>query len=147
LRRFQESALQRIDVRRVLDSPFDRLGQPRAAVEAARIAPQRVPFLRRLGEAAVQAQPLAVFLQPAAQRRPLADERFVGHLGGVLVGGHQAGVGQGAEYLVYRFPLFGAGRQFVNGDPPAGVGLGIVPAYAVRRRKIWRAIWRWSRSS
>jgi hypothetical protein len=52
----------------------------------------------------------------------------VGHLGGVLVGGHQAGIGQGAEYLVYHFSLFGAGRQFVNGDPPAGVCLSVVPA-------------------
>ena len=45
----------------------------------------------------VQAPTLGVFLQPAAQARPLSQQRFVGDLDGFLVGGQQPAVGQSRE--------------------------------------------------
>ena len=57
--------------------PVERGGQPRAAVEAAGVARVAVPGARGLAERAMQAAALRVLVEPAAQPRPLAQERLV----------------------------------------------------------------------
>ena len=61
--------------------PVERGGQPRAAVELGRVAAAVVPLARRDAEVVVQAAALGVLLEPAAQARPLAQQRLVGDLG------------------------------------------------------------------
>ena len=57
--------------------PVQRRGQPRAAVELAAVAAAGVPLARGVAEVMVQAPALGVLLEPAAQPRPLAQQRLV----------------------------------------------------------------------
>ena len=57
--------------------PVERRGQPRAAVELARVAAARVPLACGAAELVVQVAALGVLLEPAAQARPLAQQRLV----------------------------------------------------------------------
>ena len=57
--------------------PLERRGQPRAAVELARVAAAGVPLARRVAQVVVQPPALGVLLEPAAQPRPLAQQRLV----------------------------------------------------------------------
>ena len=54
-----------------------RLGQAAAAEQRAVVAVQPAPLVRGGGDAAMDAQALAVLLDPAAQPRPLAQQRLV----------------------------------------------------------------------
>ena len=85
-----EFIFQQIDLLGMHGDPFKRLGQAGAAVKNGWVTGLIVPFDSGLREATVQAQALAVFLQPVAQGGPFADQGFVGHFGGILVSGDQA---------------------------------------------------------
>ena len=61
----------------VVGRPFQRRGQPRAAVELAGVAAAGVPLACGVSELVVQAAALGVLLEPAAQARPLAQQRLV----------------------------------------------------------------------
>ena len=74
--------------------PLERGGQARAAVEPARVARVAVPGPRRVAERAVQAPALRVLFQPAAQPRPLPQERLVRDLHRAVADGQQAAVGE-----------------------------------------------------
>jgi hypothetical protein len=60
--------------------PVECRGQPGAAVELARVAPALLPVAGGGDQVPVDAPALGVLLQPAAQARPLAQERLVGDL-------------------------------------------------------------------
>ena len=60
--------------------PVERRGEPGAAVELARVAPGRLPVAGGGDQVRVQPAPLRVLLEPAAQPRPLAQQRLVGDL-------------------------------------------------------------------
>src|SRR5919106_909436 len=59
-------------------------GEPRPAIELARIALRAVPFLRRLDQMPVEPPALGVLVQPRAQPRPFAEQRLVRDLELVL---------------------------------------------------------------
>ena len=73
----EELALELVQRRVVGVAPLERLGQPAAAEQRALVAVQPAPLLRGGGDAAMDAQALAVLLDPAAQPRPLAQQRLV----------------------------------------------------------------------
>ena len=89
--RVEERPLGR--VQRVLAPlrPFECGAEPGAAVEVRGIAPRGLPDARGVTEPPVQAQALAVLLEPAPQGRPLADQHLVRDLGGPLAEGRRAG--------------------------------------------------------
>ena len=120
----QEGPLQRVQLAGVRLGPLFGLGQPRAAVELARIAPQRFPLLRRFSQMAVQAQSLPVLLQPPPQGVPLLDEGLVGHLHALLSGDDQAGAGarQGLQHRVHLAGIDADRVELGPVDPAAGVG-------------------------
>ena len=64
----------------MVGGPVEGGGEAGAAVEGALVAAGRVPFGGALGDVAAQAAALAVLLDPFAQARPFAQQRFVGDL-------------------------------------------------------------------
>ena len=76
----KERVLGGVELGLVRAAPLERGRQPPTAVELARVAAAGVPVARRLGELPLQAPALGVLLEPAAQTRPLAQQRFVGDL-------------------------------------------------------------------
>ena len=79
--------------------PVQRGGQPRAAVQLARVAAAGVPLARGGAQVVVQAPALGVLLEPAAQARPLAQQRLVRDLDLALADRDQPLVGQHGEDL------------------------------------------------
>ena len=77
--------------------PVERRGQPRAAVELAAVAAARLPVARGVDQVLVQAAALGVLLEPAAQARPLAQQRLVRDLERLLVRGHEPAVDEGRQ--------------------------------------------------
>ena len=78
--------------------PVQRAGQPRPPVQLPRVTPGLVPLAGGADQMAVQGPPLDVLLQPAAQPRPLAQQRLVGHLHTVLAHAEQPLVDQGVQH-------------------------------------------------
>ena len=74
----------------VRSRPLERAVEAGAAIELGRVAPERVPLLRRGGEVLADALALAVFVEPAAQSRPRARQRFVRDLERVRAGRQEA---------------------------------------------------------
>ena len=95
--RVEERALRRVQRVVVRLRPLERGAEPGAAVEVRGIAPRGVPDARGVAEPPVQAQALAVLLEPAAQGRPLADQHLVRDLGGPLAEREQPGVGEAVQ--------------------------------------------------
>ena len=73
----EEGALARGELGVVVGGPVERRRQARAAIELAGVAAAGLPFARGAAEVAVQPPALGVFLEPAAQARPLAQQRLV----------------------------------------------------------------------
>jgi hypothetical protein len=73
----EERALGRVEIGIVVGGPVERRGQARAAVQPAGVASIGRPGLCGSADPAMQAPPLHVLVQPAAQPRPLAQERLV----------------------------------------------------------------------
>ena len=92
--RRQKLALELVELRIVRRRPVAGRGQTRAAKERAGVATERLPLLRRLGQTAMEEPALAVLVEPAAEGRPVADERLVRHLDGPLADCHEPGVGE-----------------------------------------------------
>ena len=61
-------------------APLERPVQGGAALEGAGVAVEAVPFARRVADGLVDAQVLAVFVDPGGEPRPLAQQRLVGEL-------------------------------------------------------------------
>ena len=70
--------------------PVHRRGQSRSSVELAGHPPERVPRRRRRGDVPMDAQPLASFVDPRLEARPLSDQRLVRDLDRTLVDGDEA---------------------------------------------------------
>jgi hypothetical protein len=94
----QELALQLIEVGVMITCPVQGAGQPHPSVQLSGVAAGLVPFAGGTDEVAVQRPTLDVVLQPAPQPRPLAQQRLVGYLYGVLALGEQPLVGQGVQH-------------------------------------------------
>ena len=91
---------------------------------------------------AAQAAALAVLLDPLAQARPLAQQRFVGDLDGAFADGDEAALGEGGEHAArllvaldvelgergaaahdrLAFSLAGQAQQDASGDRPLLLG-------------------------
>ena len=80
-----------------LGGEVQRGGEPRAAVELARVAAARVPVARGQRDVPVQPPGLGVVLEPAAQPRPLPQQRLVGDLDGLPADREQPVLGQHLE--------------------------------------------------
>ena len=61
----------------VCGRPVQRRGEPRAAVQLARVASAGVPGVSGRAQVAMQAAPLRVLLQPAAEPWPFPQQRLV----------------------------------------------------------------------
>ena len=79
-----EVALELVELERVIGRPVEGGGEAGAAVELALVAAGRVPLAAASRDVAAQAAALAVLLDPLAQARPFAQQRFVGDLDGAL---------------------------------------------------------------
>ena len=89
---------------------LERGGEPGAAVEVGGLAAAGVPEPRGVSELLVRADPGAVLVEPAAQLRPLADQRLVRDLGRAVVERDEALLGE---------PAAGAPRRTLRRRPPA----------------------------
>ena len=98
-------------------APLECGREPRTAVELAAVAAARVPVARRLGEVALQAPALGVLLEPAAQTRPLAQQRLVGDLDRSGADGQQPALGEDVEHP--RDPLAALRLELVQRHAPA----------------------------
>ncbi len=93
----QEAAFELVEVALVGGGPVERRGEPGAAVELAGVAAARLPVACSVDQVLVQAPPLGVLLEPAAQAGPLAQQSLVRDLDGSLICGHEPAVGQGGQ--------------------------------------------------
>ena len=102
--RIEERALGRVQRVGVTLRPVECGAEPGTAVEVRGSVPFGVPVARGVAEPPVQPKAFAILLQPAAQRRPLADQDLVRDLGRALVEREQPRVGeavqQGADAVV-----------------------------------------------
>jgi hypothetical protein len=73
-----------------LDRPVQRGGQARAAVQLGADRVRSRPTARAASRSALQPAALGVLLEPAAQARPLAQQRLVRDLGLAVADRHQA---------------------------------------------------------
>ncbi len=73
-----------------------------AAIEVGRVAAGRGPGAGGLGEVAVHPPAVAVGFQPGPQPGPLPQQRLMGNLHRVTVGGDQPPLDQGGEHGVLR---------------------------------------------
>jgi hypothetical protein len=117
----QEAPLERDQLAGVCVGPLARLGQPGATVQGVGITTQPLPLLGALGQVLVQPQSVPIFSQPGAQRRPLADERLVCHLGRVLAQRDQARIGQDLHHGPHAGCLFVARHELIETRPPTRV--------------------------
>jgi hypothetical protein len=85
-----------------------------------------VPALGGLGELSVDVEPGTVGVDPATQPWPGTEQGLVGDLGGVLVRGDQAGVGEGIEHGRCR----GRVRRVRDQCVPVGTQAGVRHALA-----------------
>src|SRR4051812_44133725 len=90
----EEGALDVIELGIVLGRPIKRRGQARSAVQVPRVAAARRPLLRRATQVAVKPPAFSVLFQPAAQPRPLAQQRLVRDLDLARADREQAAVGE-----------------------------------------------------
>ena len=100
--------------------PLDRVGQPGAAIQGARVPLEELPLLGRLGQVTVDAQRLAIVRQPLPEGRPLADQRLVRHLGRVRAGRDQPCLHQPAEDRRHRLAVGARGGHELAAARPAG---------------------------
>src|SRR5919108_701437 len=70
---------------------------------------------------APQEPALSVLVEPAAERRPVADERLVRHLDRFLADGHEPGVGERSQHFARVRLLLSARDQLPDRDPPPRV--------------------------
>jgi hypothetical protein len=112
----EEGALGRVELVLVAAAPLPRHREPRTAVQVAGIAPPLVPVACRVGEVTLDAAALGVLLEPAAQSRPFAKQRFVGDLDFPLADGDQPIVGQRVKDL--RDAIVALGLQFGQWHAP-----------------------------
>ena len=93
--------------------PVPGHGQAGSAEQAGGVPALELPVSGGVGEVTVDPQARAVVGEPLVQPRPGRQQRFVGDLDGVLVGGDQAGIDQVRENRAGRggtFVVFGAGE-------------------------------------
>ena len=83
----EEDRLGGVEVRLVGGGPVQRRCEAGAAVELTGIAAGGVPRARGARQMVVDPPALGVVLEPAAQARPLAQQRLVGHLDRTLADG------------------------------------------------------------
>jgi hypothetical protein len=121
----QELPLERVQLRGVLVGPLPSGGEPCPAVQLVRVLAGR-PVLGGAGQVAVDAKALAVLVQPVAQRRPFTDQGLVGHLDGLILGGHQPRLDQPVEHGAEVGVVAQAGGELGARGPPASV-LGGLP--------------------
>ena len=69
----------------------------------------------------MQADALAVLVQPAAKRRPLSDEHLVGDLGRAVTKGHQTSVRELVQKRLDRVRRGARRDELVDAHAPAGV--------------------------
>ena len=93
----EELALELVQLGVVLGGPVERRGEPGAAVELGGIALGVAPLPSRADQVVMEAATLGVLLEPAAQPRPLAQQRLVGDLDRALVDGQQPALGEHGE--------------------------------------------------
>src|SRR5947209_6545504 len=101
--------------------PLLRSVQPGAAIELAGIALEPEPFLRVVGETAVDLQALAVLVEPAPEQRPLTDQRFVRDLDRVEPNRHEAGTREDVEDFLDCVLFLAAGKQLAEACAPTSV--------------------------
>ena len=82
----------------MVGAPLQRDGQARVAVGVAGVAPALVPVARGVGDVTLHTAAPRVVLQPAAQARPLAQQRFVGYLHRGGAHREQPALGERREY-------------------------------------------------
>ncbi len=99
----------------------DRRHEPGPAVELGRVAVETDPLVGRARQVPERAQALPVLVQPAAQARPLPDERLVGDLHRVLAGRQQPGIRERREEAVEVGGIGGSRSQLGERHAPAGV--------------------------
>ncbi|NHI06261.1 triple helix repeat-containing collagen [Streptomyces sp. KO7888] len=104
-------------------------GQPRARVQRRVLPAEGQPGAGGLGEGAVDAEPVAFGVDPAAQPGPRRDEGLVGEFDGAVVEGEQPGGDQPVQYgagavgvaeVEFRVPggAPGVGGAVARGDQP-----------------------------
>jgi hypothetical protein len=116
-----EGALVRVEVRAVGARPLRRCAEACPAVQVCGLAATRLPEARGVAEPPMQADALAILVQPGAQRRPLADEHLVGDLGGALAERHEPRFGEPVQHRLHDRPRRAFGHQFLDGRAPARV--------------------------
>ena len=103
--------------------PVEHRGEPRTAVELARVATRDVPLARGVVQMQVQLAPLCVLLEPAAQARPFAQQRLVRDLDLALADRDEAIVGEHGEDFGHAFAF-----ELVERD--AATHYGVALAFA-----------------
>ena len=116
-----EGPLGGVELTLVGRRPVERGGEPRAAVQLARIAAARVPFARGHDQVVVEPAAVRVLLEPAAQPRPLAQQRLVGDLGLALADRHEPVVGEHVQDV-------GGVRELGERDAPPHRGVALADA-------------------
>ena len=93
----EEVALELVEVRPRARPPSRAPRRAGRRGRARRGPAAGVPVARRVDQVLVEAAPLGVLLEPAAQARPLAQQRLVRDLERPLVHGHEPAVGEERE--------------------------------------------------
>ena len=139
--RVDEVALRRVEQRALRARELDRRIQARPAVEVGGLPRRGVPQPGRVPETPMQANPLAVLVEPPAQRRPAADEHLVRDLCGALVQGHEARLDQPLEQRPHRVGRGPLGDELIDVDPSPSVlhivaELGEAQEHAAQQRAV-----------
>ena len=119
--RVDEAPLGRVERIRMATRPVGRRTEAGAAVEVSRLAAAGLPEPRGVAEVAVEQDAGAVLLEPAPQRRPFADEHFVGDLGGAVAEGQQPRLGEPLEQRLDLLARSVLGHELAHRDAPARV--------------------------
>ena len=98
----KKSLFQLIQTVRIIRCPFLRLCQATATIQIAAVLLILLPPLRRFRKLPVNAQPFPVCFQPALQRRPFPDQRFMRHFRPFIPCCHQSCIRQRLDYR-YHF--------------------------------------------
>ena len=101
--------------------PIGGGGEPGAPVQIGPVAATCIPDPGGIPELPVQADAFAVLVEPAPQRRPLADQDLVRDLGGALAERHQPRVGEPLEQALDDLGRDPLRHQLVDRGPPAGL--------------------------
>src|SRR4030042_343309 len=119
---------QGIHILRMSFCPFTRLCQTSTAIQDIRLTLHGQPFLGCLGKLAVQAQSLAIILQPTTQGRPFADQCLMCYLDRVLTGGDQACICTCFQYCLRGLCFFRFEDQLFDCRPSSSItGGGFIP--------------------